>query len=280
MGLLRRLLGRGDPPWLEPVPGGLEVTATLYEGRFRVDAVGESRYQDALEAIAGGRTEEGANLETVALLVPEPTTRYDRNAVQVLIDGRLVGYLSRENAEILQPRILEMVRRTRQAVACRALVVGGWDRGGGDRGHFGVRLYLDPADFGLAADELDGEWEEPEAHTARGRGAGRGPGFVDGRHFTDYVDEVRRLRREGQEEEAERLLLRPVDAVEAEAAAEGWGVAPGYYEQLAIIYRKRKDFHSEVRILERFARQRHAPGASPSKLLEPLEKARALRDRG
>ncbi|HWO71024.1 MAG TPA: hypothetical protein VNP94_09760 [Actinomycetota bacterium] len=90
---------------------------------------------------------------------------------------------------------------------------------------------------------------------------------------------MRRLRREGKEDEAERLLLRLVDAVEAEAAAEGWGVAPWYYEQLAIIYRKRKDLDAEVRILERFAGQRHAPGASPPKLLERLEKARALRDR-
>jgi hypothetical protein len=163
VGLLRRLLGRNDPPLLTRTSRGPEVAATRYDGQFRVDAVGESRYQDALEAIAGGHTEEGAHLETVAVLMPEPSNRYDRNAVQVLIGGRVVGYLSRENAEVLQPRILEMARRTRKAVACRALVVGGWDRGGGDRGHFGVRLYLDPADFGVDADDLDGEWDEPSA---------------------------------------------------------------------------------------------------------------------
>jgi hypothetical protein len=285
VGFLQRLLAGNDPPWLKRIPGGLEMSATLCEGRFRVDVVGESRYQEALQAIAGGRTEEGAALQTVALLVPEPTNRYDPNAVQVMIDGTVVGYLSRANAEVLQPRILEMVRRTRRAVACRARVVGGWDRGRGDRGHFGVRLYLDPADFGLDAEELDGWWEEPGVYTGRERGTGgreaaSGPGLVEGRHFTGYVDEVRRLRREGRDEEAEGLLLRLVDAVEAEAAAEGWGVAPWYYEQLAIIYRKRKDFDAEVRILERFAHQRHAPGASSPKLLERLEKARALRDRG
>jgi hypothetical protein len=53
-----------------------------------------------------------------------------------------------------------------------------------------------------------------------------------------------------------------VDAVEAEAAAEGSAVAPWYYEQLASIYHKRKDFDSEVPILQRFARQQHAPGSS------------------
>jgi hypothetical protein len=97
--------------------------------------------------------------------------------------------------------------------------------------------------------------------------------------FTEHVDEVRELRRQDRDEEAERLLLRLVEAVEAEAAAEGWGVAPWYYEQLAIIYRKRKDLDAEVSILERFARQRHAPGASPPKLLARLERARTLRDR-
>ncbi|HWO71025.1 MAG TPA: HIRAN domain-containing protein [Actinomycetota bacterium] len=181
MGFLRRLLGKDDPPWLRRIPGGVEITATVSEGRFRVDAVGESRYQEALEAIVGGRTEEGADLETVALLVPEPTNRYDPNAVQVLIDGKVVGYLSRENAEVLQPRILATMRREQRAVACRARIVGGWDRGGGDRGHFGVRLYLDPADLGVDPDEAG--WVVGGARGAHGPdapgrwwvGDGRGP---------------------------------------------------------------------------------------------------------
>ena len=108
--------------------------------------------------------------------------------------------------------------------------------------------------------------------------AASGPGTIGGRHYTAYVDEVRGLRREGNDAEAERLLLDLVDAVEAEAGAEGWGVAPWYYEQLAIIYRKRKDHAAEVAILERFAPQKHAPGASPPKLLARLEKARRMRE--
>jgi len=53
-------------------------------------------------------------------------------------------------------------------------------------------------------------------------------------------------------------------------------VAPWPYEQLAIIYHRTKDYTSEVHILERFARQRHASGVKPAKLLERLEKARML----
>jgi len=102
------------------------------------------------------------------------------------------------------------------------------------------------------------------------------PGYYKGLHYTEYVDEIRRLKANGDYDEAEKLLLCLVDAVEAEAKAEGWGVAPWYYEQLAIIYRKRKDYQAEVAILERFARQRRAPGVKPPVLLERLAKAREL----
>ena len=55
---------------------------------------------------------------------------------------------------------------------------------------------------------------------------------------------------------------------------EGFGVAPAAYEALAIIYRQRKDRASEVAILERFASQHHAPGATPLKLLARLDRLR------
>lgn len=60
------------------------------------------------------------------------------------------------------------------------------------------------------------------------------------------------------------------------AQAEGWGVAPWYYEQLAIGYRKRNDIRSEIAVLERFAGQQRAPGATPPQLLERLAEAPAL----
>lgn len=100
------------------------------------------------------------------------------------------------------------------------------------------------------------------------------PGEVDGRHFTTYVDRVKELRR-NDDPAAEPLLLRLVDATEAESKTDGLGVAPWYYGQLALIYRKRKDTNAEIGILERFAAQEHAPGASPPKLLERLEKLKS-----
>lgn len=100
------------------------------------------------------------------------------------------------------------------------------------------------------------------------------PGFVGGRHFTTYVDEVRRLKRAGQFDEAERLLCRLVEATEADARANRWGVAPWYYEQLAIIYAKRKQPAAELLILERYERQPKAPGVGPSKLAARLTRLR------
>jgi hypothetical protein len=97
-------------------------------------------------------------------------------------------------------------------------------------------------------------------------------GFVDGRHYTAFVEDVRTLKRTGQVEKAIALLLRLVDATEAEAAAKRWGVAPWYYEQLAILYAKTKQLDAEMKILERYAAQRKAPGAGPSKLAERLAK--------
>ena len=100
-------------------------------------------------------------------------------------------------------------------------------------------------------------------------------GFVRGRHYTEYAEDVKALRRAGPEVEAEQLLRDLVDATEAEARTEKWGVAPWYYEQLAISYRKQGNPQGEVDILERYARQTSAPGSMPPELITRLEKAKA-----
>jgi hypothetical protein len=103
------------------------------------------------------------------------------------------------------------------------------------------------------------------------------PGHYKGRHYTEWLDELDRLRKSDDDAAYERLLRGCVDATEAESRAEGFGVAPAYYERLAVFYRKRGDHDAEVAILERFAAQRHAPGVKPAKLLERLARARSRR---
>ncbi len=101
------------------------------------------------------------------------------------------------------------------------------------------------------------------------------PGCVQGRHFSEYVDRVKGLRRLHRENQAIALLLRLVAATEADARASGEGVAPWYYWQLAVAYRKLGRRGDEIRILERFSRQKHAPGARPPRLMARLAKLRA-----
>jgi len=88
------------------------------------------------------------------------------------------------------------------------------------------------------------------------------PGFYRGRRISEYIEQVKSLKHNKELDKAEELLLNLVDATEKESKATRMGVAPWYYDELAKIYH------------ERFSRQRHAPGSSPSKLVARLEKAR------
>ena len=57
-------------------------------------------------------------------------------------------------------------------------------------------------------------------------------------HFTNYIPTIKRLWNEGEHEEVEQLLIKCVELTEEESEKHGWGVAPWYYERLAILYRK------------------------------------------
>lgn len=77
------------------------IDAATLEGagrRRKIDIVGEYYREDALIAIAGPKTERSVSITTSAVLLPDPKHKLDRNAVEVRIEGRHVGYLSREQA--------------------------------------------------------------------------------------------------------------------------------------------------------------------------------------
>jgi len=96
-------------------------------------------------------------------------------------------------------------------------------------------------------------------------------------HYSDYTDQVRLLKQEKRYEEAVKLLERLVDETERESKRDKCGVAPWYYDQLAIVYSKLKRPNDEIAILERYEAQEKAPGAGPAKLAERLEKLRKKR---
>lgn len=140
------------------IPEGL--TNALLPGGRTVDVVGESHYQEALELITGGKTEEAHDLEKWASLIREADNPYDRNAVAVYIDGRKVGYLSRDDAPQYGVLLDELWQKYHLRGACRANICGGWRRfdptGSNvtDEGHYGVKLALAAPEDLLGAYEI------------------------------------------------------------------------------------------------------------------------------
>ena len=114
--------------------------------------------------------------------------------------------------------------------------------------------------------------QDKRSQSPMARSGNGSAGYVRGRHFTEYVEAVKQLKRERRHEEAIALLLELVEATEAEAQAEGYGAAPWYYVQLAIIYRKDRRFDDEVAILER---AQHSVGHDQA-MTRRLQKARTL----
>ena len=226
---------------LKDIPVGLQI----YSERLEVAGVSHRRAAAVRFAKAKGQWLE---------LEPEPTNRYDRNAIRVIgcwkrllsTAREFVGYVPKGVAAVIarggflndvQPRLLKTYL--------------------GDEGYVEVLFQL----VGPKA----------RAHEFK-------QSFVqDCDHYSGFVDKVKYLKQQGRLDDAVDLLLRLVDETEAEAKrhGKGWGVAPWYYEQLAIVYRKQKRFEHEVAILERYAAQPKAPGVGPTNLEERLRKARA-----
>lgn len=116
----------------------MEDEGDVLAGEHIVDIVGESFYRDALDEL--GRT---GRKDFLAALVPDPANPYDRNAVKVVIEGRHVGHLSREMAEMLCSRISARHDRLGHCVVNARL--GG---GGSPDVNYGVKLWLpDPERF-------------------------------------------------------------------------------------------------------------------------------------
>lgn len=138
MGLLSWFFGR-------KAESALAIANLSGPSTYSLDIVGESKYQDALEQICGGRTENSANKVITAVLVLEDDNPYDNQAVRVDIEGHTVGHLSRENARQYRKRLAE-AGHPKVTATCSAKIVGGWDRGRGDHGHFGVKLDLPTKD--------------------------------------------------------------------------------------------------------------------------------------
>lgn len=108
------------------------------DGSFELAAVGESNYQRTFEKICGPRTTEGEDREIDAQLILEDGNQFDKNAIKIEIQGRTVGYLSRDDASDFREWLKAEGMSARQ-FTCRANIRGGWDHNG-ERGHYGIWL--------------------------------------------------------------------------------------------------------------------------------------------
>lgn len=127
------------------------ATAVLFGGNETLEVVGESYRQEELWRIVGGLRADYVRFDVHAVLVPDPANPHDPNAIEVRIDGTLVGYLSRQDAAHYRPGVLRVMKENRgQFVALHGVICGGGPREDARIGFLGVFLDHDPADFGLS----------------------------------------------------------------------------------------------------------------------------------
>ena len=107
---------------------------------WMTDVVGELQYQADIEDLHGGTEDD---TKATATLIPEDDNEYDANAVRVEIGGRLVGYLSREQALEYRSAVGTASGR------CGAKIVGGFlfdederEDEERERAYFGVKLNI------------------------------------------------------------------------------------------------------------------------------------------
>ncbi len=303
MGLFDRFRKSGQPDASSPSPSGSSRTKTpewVTDESWRewgapLDiVVGESHYDRALRRIAGPPRVDGWFVLCEAKLQREPRNEYDEDAIAVLIGGEKVGHISADACSELTPSMDKHGGNARMT-GVPTLVRGGWTTAP----NFGVMLWLQVDEIRAAMPDVDwkslvDEFESSHwlpadtgVNTGHGRAESQVPKWTGEprmppltTHYSAYVDDVKELKRAKRLTDAETLLLALLDAVEEESRTKHVGVAPWYYEQLAIIRRKLGDLDGEVAVLERFAAQTHAPGAATPIVLERLEDARERQSKG
>lgn len=122
-------------------------------------------------------------------------------------------------------------------------------------------LSLRGADLSRYLDRPDGLIRHQAAETIKKRA-----GEVDGKHYTTHAPDVKALLKAGDLAAAERLLLRLIEAVEAEGRLGGvhWTLPPWYHGRLASLYKKFKRPEDERAIMERYRAQFAGKSHQPS----------------
>lgn len=109
--------------------------------------------------------------------------------------------------------------------------------------------HREPHDKQMFLFALAGWFNTPETHTIRDRiyeqlrhvarsEPRSAPGFVRGRYFGTWVEEIKQLKRDGELNSAREILSEALDAIEAESEQTLNPPPPWYYDQLRIVFKK------------------------------------------
>jgi hypothetical protein len=127
---------------------------------IELDVIGESHYQDALERVAGTRTEYGKHELCGITLRCEPANQYDANAIRVETYGQFLGHIPHATAATMSPLMLTGCGGCIEGIG---VIVGGWASGRfrdehgryteaqapgarrEDQGSYGVRVWVNRA---------------------------------------------------------------------------------------------------------------------------------------
>jgi hypothetical protein len=107
-----------------PLPQGEPVHHWTDEGRFQLEVLGESRYSEAIRALAGEHGDAAANARHKALLLADDNNPYEDKAVAVFLNNEMVGYLAPKDALAFRT-MLARQELTGQLTSTDAVIRGG-----------------------------------------------------------------------------------------------------------------------------------------------------------
>jgi hypothetical protein len=114
------------------------TAATIHlDGTRTVELTGPEHYVKELQRIVKRRGIEDARVTFVATIIPEKRNRHDPNAIGVLGDGQLIGYLSREDALLYRPH-LDTLAASGLRIQTKGVIFAG--HSGGTYWSVGVRM--------------------------------------------------------------------------------------------------------------------------------------------
>ena len=250
-------------------PAGAQTAHVLGgPGWNDVEVAGESHHRQAIAQLfhSWGLAEGGITMRTAAL-IPEPTNRYDKNAVMVVVDGSLVGYVPAEDAPRIKAQCARVPRGT--VAACSVRI---WAKNA--NGEWPARVTL--AFSGSTERERDFAVEHAAERDEQRRYEVTGSvGSVRGASWVQQRSAVAELKRQGRLDEALALVDECAAASQRVGAALNERPDPWPAEQQSIILRKLKDPERELAALESYVSACGSFGV-PDKIGDRLNRARVV----